>query len=212
MVEKSYHHGDLKNALIQAGIELLAREGVHAFSLRKVAARAGVSHTAPYSHFADKQALIAAISTEGYRKVQARVGAVLAEYGQDALQLLARTAWAYAQFALQEPDHFKITFSGVVEKEKAYPTLVQAAAETFGLLTQVVSRCQADGVLRPGPLDLTAVALWGAIHGLVTLTLEGQVSHTITESCTRQQMLIYALAEMTLVPIPADILDDDYRG
>ena len=64
--KKSYHHGDLKNALIKAGADILSNEGVSALSLRKVARKAGVSHAAPYAHFTDKQALIAAISTEGY--------------------------------------------------------------------------------------------------------------------------------------------------
>jgi len=68
MTKKTYHHGDLKNALIRAGIDILAREGVGGLSLRKVARNAGVSHTAPYAHFADKQALIAAISTNGHEK------------------------------------------------------------------------------------------------------------------------------------------------
>ena len=207
MNEKTYHHGDLKNALIQAGIELLAREGVYALSLRKVAARAGVSHTAPYSHFADKQGLIAAISTAGYRKIQERVQAVYTENSQDALRLLVYTAWAYVQFAIQEPDHFKITFSGVVEKENSYPALVDAAQGGYNLFTRVVSICQAEGILRPGSPELMAIGLWGSIHGLVTLVLEGQVSHTILERYTWQQMLIFVLGGVTLVPIPAEILD-----
>jgi AcrR family transcriptional regulator len=62
---KSYHHGDLKNTLIQAGIQVLAQTGVENFSLRKVAQAAGVRHSAPYAHFADKQSLIAAISSSG---------------------------------------------------------------------------------------------------------------------------------------------------
>ena len=69
----TYHHGDLKNALIQAGIEILSIEGVKGLSLRRVAKRAGVSHAAPYAHFKDKQALVAAISTEGYKKLFAQL-------------------------------------------------------------------------------------------------------------------------------------------
>src|SRR5512147_1727830 len=67
--KKAYHHGDLKNALIEAGADILSKDGVSGLSLRKVALKAGVSHTAPYAHFADKQALIAAISTDGYRRL-----------------------------------------------------------------------------------------------------------------------------------------------
>ena len=122
------------------------------------------------------------------------------------MQLLVRTGWEYVQFAMTEPEHFKITFSGVVEKEKDYPALVEAAQKSFGFLTQIVVQCQAAGVLRPGPADLTAVSVWGAIHGFVTLILEGQVPHTVLERRDWQKMLIFTLSQVTLVPIPTDIL------
>jgi AcrR family transcriptional regulator len=206
--ERSYHHGDLKNALIEAGINILAKEGVHSLSLRKVALKAGVSHAAPYAHFTDKQALIAAISTAGYQKIQERVECVLREYGNTPVQLLVRTGWEYVQFAVVEPEHFKITFSGVVEKEKDYPALVEVAQKSFELLAQIVAQCQAAGVLRPGPADLMAVSVWGAIHGLITLVLDGQVSHTILERHKWPEMLIFTLGQITLVPIPNDVLSE----
>ncbi len=115
MAEKTtYHHGDLKNALIQAGIEILSREGLSEFSLRKVARQAGVSHAAPYAHFADKQALIAAISTAGYEKLYRRIEAVLEKYPDDPLKELVEASWSYVSFAFEEPDHFRITFSRVI--------------------------------------------------------------------------------------------------
>ncbi|MBI3152701.1 MAG: TetR/AcrR family transcriptional regulator, partial [Chloroflexi bacterium] len=98
--KKTYHHGDLKNALIKAGVEILAKDGVSGLSLRKVAMRAGVSHAAPYSHFADKQALIAAISTEGFRQLYERVSGVAEEYKSQPQKQLVEAAWAYVQFAL----------------------------------------------------------------------------------------------------------------
>lgn len=208
MPEKTYHHGDLKNALIAAGIEILANQGVHALSLRKVALKAGVSHAAPYAHFVDKQALIAAISTAGYQKVQERVEHVLRDYANEPVRLLVRTGWEYVQFALAEPEHFKITFSGVVEKEKDYPALVEAAQRSFELLTQIVAQCQAAGVLRAGPSGLMAVSVWGAIHGFVTLSLEGQVPHTVFGRDNWPEMLIFTLSQLTLVPIPADVLSE----
>ena len=206
MDKKTYHHGDLKNALIAAGIEILAKQGVHALSLRQVALKAGVSHAAPYAHFADKQALIAAISTAGYLKVEEHVERVMREYGNRPIQLLVHTGWEYVQFAITEPEHFKITFSGVVEKEKDFPALVEAAQKSFNLLTQVIAKCQTAGVLRPGPAGLMAVSVWGAIHGFVMLSLEGQVPHTVLERNDWKEMLIFTLGQMTLVPIPEDIL------
>ena len=204
---KPYHHGDLKNALIQAGIDILAHEGVHGLSLRKVARKAGVSHSAPYSHFTDKQGLIAAISTAGYDRIRESVERVSKVYQDDPLQLLVRTGWEYVQFALDDPDLFKITFSGVVEKEKDYPALVEAAQKSFGLFVQIVARCQAEGILRAGPVDLTALGVWASIHGMLILRLDGQVSHTILENNSWQQMLIHSLGQLTLVPIPNNILE-----
>src|SRR5258708_1624307 len=85
---KSYHHGDLRNALIQAGLELLAEGGAEALDLRKVARRAGVSHAAPYRHFADKQALIVAITEEGFHWLAERIQATLREVPDEPFEQL----------------------------------------------------------------------------------------------------------------------------
>src|ERR1051326_1003237 len=115
MPRKTYHHGDLKNALIKTGIEILAKEGIEGLSLRKVAQRAGVSHNAPYSHFPDKQSLIAAISTEGFYQLYTELDATILAYPKNPKNQLQQGALAYVQFALNITDTFKIMFSGVLE-------------------------------------------------------------------------------------------------
>src|SRR5882724_10802313 len=85
---KAYHHGDLRNALIEAGLELLSEGGASALDLRKVARKAGVSHAAPYRHFNDKQALIAAINTEGYHRLAAQIQQGLQAVPDDAFEQL----------------------------------------------------------------------------------------------------------------------------
>jgi AcrR family transcriptional regulator len=199
MKRTTYHHGDLKNALIKAGIEILSKEGVGALSLRKVAGKAGVSHAAPYAHFTDKQALIAAISTAGYQKIHERIEQVREQYAADPLNLLVESSWAYVAFALDEPDHFKITFSGVVEKEKEYPAFVEIVQKNYEMLTQIVSTCQQAGILNPGPADLMAVSVWGLIHGFVSLLLEGQISHTLLERFTVREMFLFTLSQVARV-------------
>lgn len=202
MPRKSYHHGDLKNALIQAGIQILAKEGVAGLSLRKVAGRAGVSHAAPYAHFTDKQALIAAISTEGYRMIHERIEAAVAEFEGDPSRQLLEAAWAYVDFALTDPAHFKITFSGVIEKEKEHPAFVEMSQKSFGAVIRIVEACQAQGVLEAGPSDLVAVSVWSLVHGLASLVLEGQVPHSLLDRMSVREMLIFSLNQMTKVPIP----------
>ena len=194
--KKTYHHGDLKNALIKAGVEILAKDGVNGLSLRKVAGRAGVSHSAPYSHFADKQALIAAISTEGFRQLYEQVSAVAEEYKTKPSRQLVEVAWTYVQFALDDRDRFKVMFSGVLEKEKDYPEFVTEAQRNFQLLKMIIEANQASGVLRSGPSDLAALSAWGIIHGFIMLLLEGQISHTVLE-----QMSLRGLVEFQLEQI-----------
>jgi AcrR family transcriptional regulator len=199
----SYHHGDLKNALIKAGADLLSKEGVSALSLRKVAQRAGVSHAAPYAHFADKQALIAAISTEGYKDLYERIAQVAEHYRLDPLRRFVEASWTYVQYALDEPDHFKVTLSGMIEKEQDYPAFVETAQKNFGLVVEIVSQCQEAGILRQGPADLVAVSTWSLIHGFVTLLLENQISHTVLDRFTVREMFIFTLNQITLVPLDA---------
>jgi AcrR family transcriptional regulator len=199
--KKAYHHGDLKNALIEAGAAILSREGVSGLSLRKVAQTAGVSHAAPYAHFADKQALIAAISTDGYRRLYEAITAAAQQYQGDPLRQLVEGAWAYVQFALNDPDHFKITLSSVVEKEKDYPDFVAMSRQSFALVVQIVEACQAAKILKRGPADLMAVSVWSLIHGLASLVLEDQISHTVLDRMSLREMLIFVLNQITRVEL-----------
>lgn len=201
MPEHNYHHGDLKNALIQAGVDILAREGTGGLSLRKVARLAGVSHSAPYAHFRDKQALIAAISSEGFRRLYKELESASQSVHDDPKLLLIESGRAYIRFAMREPDIFKIMFSGIIEKEKEYPDFVGISQSTFTLLVGIVNICQQGNILRPGPTELLAVALWGQLHGIVSLTLEKQISHTLLEHYEMDEILLFALNQFSLVEL-----------
>ena len=212
MENKTYHHGDLKNALSQAGIKILAEEGIEGFSLRKVAREAGVTHSAPYAHFADKQAMIAAISTDGYRKVYERINAVVDQFPADPLRQFIETAWVYVSFGFDEPDHFKITFSGSVEREREYPALVEMTGKTFEILRQLIIRCQQAGLLDDGEPDLAAVTVWGFVHGFVQLIQEGMVSHVVTNRYSKREMLILSLNHILKTPLTKDPQDGSLLG
>lgn len=212
MTEKSYHHGDLKNALIQAGIKILAEGGIEHFSLRKVAREAGVTHSAPYAHFADKQAMIAAISTDGYRKIFERINAMVDQYPNNPLRQFIETAWAYVSFGFDEPDHFKFTFSGSVEREREYPALVEITSKTFDVLRQLIIRCQQAGLIDGGEPDLAAVTVWGFVHGFVHLIQEGMVSHVVTNRYSKREMLILSLNHILKTPLTIDPQDGSLLG
>ena len=199
MTEKKYHHGDLKNALIKAGIEILSTEGVGGLSLRKVAKLAGVSHAAPYAHFTDKQALIAAISTEGHRNLYNRLSQTIEDYKDNPHKQLIETAWGYIQFAQEEHDCFQIMFSGVLEQEKDYPEFVKISQETFQLVVGVVENCINAGILKEESTMLSAAVVWGQMHGLISLIQSGQISHIVLDEYPIRKLMIRALNQITLV-------------
>jgi AcrR family transcriptional regulator len=198
-----YHHGDLKNALIAAGVEILSKEGVSGLSLRKVALRAGVSHAAPYAHFADKPALIAAISTEGFERLYRAIADAVAKHAGDPAGQLVAGCWAYVNFALSDPDHFKVTLSGVVEKEEEHPAFVAVSKKSFALVVEIVRACQAAGVLRPGSEESTAVAVWSLMHGFVSLLLENQIPRSVRGRGSTRALLIETLNQIALVDLGA---------
>ena len=196
MPRKNYHHGDLKNALIKAGIQILSKEGLGGLSLRRVAKKAGVSHTAPYAHFTDKQALIAAISTEGYHQLYEQLTAAVETNHGNPQNLLVEVGWAYVQFALKDPELFKVMFSGVIEQEKDYPDFREISQKNFQLLVGIVKTYQETGLLSPEPVDLVAVRLWSLVHGFIMLLLEGQISHTLLDRMSIKTLLIFMINEI----------------
>ncbi|RPJ23926.1 MAG: TetR/AcrR family transcriptional regulator [Chloroflexi bacterium] len=198
MPSKKYHHGDLENALIRAGVEILSKEGVGGLSLRKVAKRAGVSHSAPYAHFKDKQSLIAAISTEGFKQLYAELDAAVSAQASDPKQQLVEGAWAYVQFAMNNMDTFKIMFSGILEKEKDYPAFVEISRKTFERVVDIIRACQNTNVLRSAPPELMAVSVWGQVHGVLSLALEGQISHTLLDRFTIHEIVAFGIEQMSL--------------
>lgn len=158
---RAYHHGDLRKALLDAASAVLDEMGVAAISLREVARRAGVSHNAPYRHFADRDALLAAIALEGFvalvRRIEALPVAELSQRGE-----------CYVAYALEFPGHFALMFGPQLDK-RAYPELQQVAQQLFAQLEASVS------ALCPGESVRTAsLAAWSLVHGLSQLLLNGQ--------------------------------------
>ncbi len=196
MPRKTYHHGDLKNALIKSGVEILSKEGIEGLTLRKVAQRAGVSHNAPYSHFSDKQSLIAAISTEGFKRLYTELDAAASFYPNDPKRQLQEAAWAYIQFAMNNTDTFKIMFSAVLQNEKEYPSFVEISRKTFELVVDIVRRCQNAGVLSEGSSEVLAVSVWGQVHGITSLILEGQISHTTLDKFSVRDIVMFAIDQL----------------
>jgi AcrR family transcriptional regulator len=153
--------------MIAIGVDLLAEEGADALSLRKVARRAGVSHNAPYQHFADKEALLAAIAEEGFHILGEAINASQATAAEPKTALMV-AGQAYVRFALDHPGHFQIMFSPLQHAD--YPDLARAARVTLNQLIAIVSAIGTNG-----DAVRNAQAVWAMLHGLSSLLLARKI-------------------------------------
>jgi AcrR family transcriptional regulator len=192
----TYHHGDLRDALIQAALREAELGGPEAISISALAKKLGVSQPAPYKHFADREALLAAATAEAFRQFTAMLrGAVAAPSKRSRL---SRFAHATVDFGLRRNGIYRLMFaSRILACAPKSGELHGAALETFDLLLDALE-APAVGFLR----ERSALKIWAALHGVVMLAeqglLTGQVAHTsreeLVEDIVGQTKLSLALA------------------
>jgi len=168
--DRAYHHGDLRNALIEAGLAALEAHNATELSLRALARELGVSANAVYRHFADKDALLSAVAAEGFRRfAQAQRDAQATSHTDPVA-----TGLGYVRFAQGHPALFRLMF-GRFTRACDSAELQEAALAAFG---QLLEDSRPAG--HSGPIDeatmLRALARWSLVHGLSHLLLEGQLS------------------------------------
>ncbi len=170
-----YHHGDLRRALLDAALELVRSAGPPALTLRAAARLAGVSQAAPYRHFADKQALLAAVAEEGFRSMTAAMRWAMRPHGDEPLLRFRALGLSYVGFARSHPAHFAVMFGPELADRSVHPSLAEAAGEAFRLLVAAIGDCQKAGFARKGDPEELAVAAWSTVHGLSALIVNGQL-------------------------------------
>jgi AcrR family transcriptional regulator len=178
MKKRAYHHGDLERALVETAVRTIRDEGVHALTLRSVGARVGVSRTALYRHFDGKEALLARVAEEGFRRLHAALTASLAEVpGADPLPAMAD---AYVRFARANPSHYQTMFGGVLTDWSRYPDLVRHADAAFAVLVDTIRDEQQKGrILAADPVALAEIT-WSMSHGIATLGMARHLERTPT--------------------------------
>ena len=173
---KPYHHGNLREALLSSAIRLIAELGPTGFTLRELARRAGVSHNAPYRHFRDREDLMAAVATEGYRELTEAM--LLASADEpSALGRLKRAGLSYITFALRRPEHFAVMFDGPKFAETDHPDSAEAAKEAFNTMLTMVKGCQEEGQLPLGDPHEFALLAWSMVHGIAKLAITGRLPY-----------------------------------
>ncbi|MBN2370144.1 MAG: TetR/AcrR family transcriptional regulator [Vicinamibacteria bacterium] len=166
-----YHHGDLRRTLIREAVRLIRTGGDEALSLREAARRAGVSQTAPYRHFADKQALVAAVAEEGFRTLMRSIRRVFMRAAGDPAERLRALGVEYVRFAMKHPAEYHLMFGTARPPIEKYPTLHEAAHAALGHVLACLSDGQRVGCIRTGDLMELTFFVWTHVHGLVVLLL-----------------------------------------
>ncbi|MCB1097272.1 MAG: TetR/AcrR family transcriptional regulator [Verrucomicrobiae bacterium] len=186
-----YHHGDLRNALIQASLKVLREEGLDALSLRRVAREANVSPAAPYRHFKDKQSLLCSLATHGFHilhedleKARAAAPGCLDTAGQ-----------AYMAFARREPQCYRLMFTLNLPNDIPTADDLQPAGDlAFASLCTNIRTGMAAGLITEADENEIALAAWAMVHGICMLVIDGSLAdrpsaqlppERLLESCLR---------------------------
>ena len=179
--DRPYHHGDLRRAIVTAAFEILSETQSHDFSLRELARRAGVSHNAPYKHFADKRELLAAVSAAGFEALTKRMGVEAAKVHNPRARLFAALR-SYIRYGVDNPALYRLMFGGYLSgPDDGRPAIERAAAETARALLAGLMR---DGALGNAIPDTprnerkiagAILACWSLVHGLTQLIADGLV-------------------------------------
>ncbi|NJL82335.1 MAG: TetR/AcrR family transcriptional regulator [Chloroflexaceae bacterium] len=180
--KETYHHGDLRQTLLNEALAWIAQEGISNISLRGLARRVGVSHNAPYRHFEDKTALLAAVAAEGFQSLTAALSGAISQDSTDYLGNLEAIGVAYVGYGVQNFARYRVMFGPALSECHQRSPLAAAAGDAFNVLVEAIVQGQAAGVIRRDNPEKIARIAWALVHGLVMLAIDGQLSLTPGDS------------------------------
>ncbi len=192
---RGYHHGNLREALINAALELIAAKGPFGFTVAEAARSAGVSPAAPYRHFRDRDALMADVARQGFAHFEAELALAWNDGLPDPFTAFERVGKAYLAFARAEPAYYSAMFEAGVPLE-AYPDLLQAGERAFAVLRKAAEALSArlPAENRP-PALMMGLHIWALSHGIASLFARGDAARRrlpmSAEDLLEAGMLVY---------------------
>jgi len=175
---KDYHHGDLRNSLLTVAEDLLREHGAAGISLREVAKQAGVSHTAPYRHFRDKEQLLQALAATGFARLAEALTQIENKYAGQPEKALTKGGEAYVELAVNHPQLTQLMFGGVLSGGDISQELSECGDAAFNALLALVDLGIAKKIYRIGDRETIALAAWSMVHGLSMLVIAGQLGES----------------------------------
>jgi AcrR family transcriptional regulator len=194
--ERGYHHGNLKEALLQAALGLIAEKGAAGFTFADAARMAGVSPAAPYRHFRDRDELLSSIAQRGFEMFESALNAAWDDGRPDTVTAFERVGKAYLKFAREEPAFYSAMFESGLPVDRN-PALQAAGERAFGIIRAAAERLAAlapPGITRP-PALMMALHIWSMSHGVASLFARGDAARRklpmSAEDLLEAEVLIY---------------------
>lgn len=194
--ERGYHHGNLKEALLQAALDLIAKKGPAGFTFADAARLAGVSPAAPYRHFRDRDELLSSIALRGFEQFEAMLSNAWDDGRPETVAAFERVGKAYLAFAREEPAFYSAMFESGLPLD-LNPALLSASERAFNIIRAAAERLAAlapPGVPRP-PALMMALHIWSMSHGVASLFARGDAARRklpmSAEDLLEAEVLIY---------------------
>jgi len=175
MQQASYHHGDLRNSLVNIGSDMLNTRGVSGISLREIARTIGVGHNAPYRHFRNKHELLEAIAEEGFRKLTAKNTRLELEFSHDPETQLFESAMHIVLVAAEQPNLFQLMFGGFLQSTGCGSELKQAADDAMQSLVRIIKNGQQKKVFVEGDEVKLSFSAMSMIQGIAMMVSTGKL-------------------------------------
>mgnify|MGYP000064087614 FL=1 len=168
----NYHHGNLRLALLDAAIDQIKEHGVEKLSMRGIARIVGVSQTAPYRHFEDKNHLLAEVATQAFSELY-DISIAAINPIESPIKNIHATGLVYLQYAIDNPEKYRVIFGSRIQNRQSYPSMIEAGEKSFQILIDQVERGIEAGDFIPGCALILANTLWTQVHGAASLILDG---------------------------------------
>lgn len=174
MKKRQYHHGHFKHAIIEAGIEIIQSEGIKMLSLRNVAGKIGVSHSALYRHYKNKEELIVSLALNGFQQLTQILDKAAEKFPDDPKAQLKEMGGKHIQFAVNNPIYYRLMFGDYINNKTEYPDLFKAYDVCFRKLIEVLIRCTNRKNSKKESYMITAISIWSLLHGYSSLIIDNK--------------------------------------
>jgi len=168
--KNQYHHGDVPSALMQAALLRIKNEGVDKLSLRALARDIGVSQTAPYRHFKDKNHLLVVLACNGFRELALRKPRLYET--RDLFTSFTEAGMEYVYFAKEHPEQYRLMFGSKIENRSEHSELMTAGAAAFQVILDYTQQGVETGVFIEKEPEILAKSVWTTVHGIASLTID----------------------------------------